>query len=442
MKIQFKKFSIITMVGLLALTGCGGAGSNAEFELTMAADPVKPSGGEVLTVVASDDTAEGGCFQSALNTYGDEYGIEINYIEAPYSDALAKVQQMVMSGDTPDLVRLSGGYTELEDNAVDISNLVDIDTFNDSLMTEGYFQDTPVAIPLNVTANGIIYNKDLFEEAGIEVPTFEDNWTWEEFNENMHTLVANSSADYAWTMDFSEFRLATIFYTNNGSLYDGENKQITLNSPENIAMVEEMLNQYDEGLAPKSVWLSGDDPSALFETGSVGTYLAGNWKVQPYTDSLNFDWGVMPLPEGDFGTSTNIGGNYIWPLKDSENAGIASDFIQWFYEDDNYTAFLNQCSYLPAKDDTPTVEYDLNKTGQQAMEDFRTQAEAINELSTKDNETKNTYRLAGDFIRDEISKALNGEQTAKEAMDKAAQDTLKFIDENIEEGWSLAYPME
>ncbi len=440
MKAKLRKIASISMLGLIGLTGCGGAGSNAELNIALAPDPEKPSGDEVLTVVASDDTSEGACFQSSLNKYADEYGIEINYIEAPYADAISKIQQMIMSGDTPDLVRLSGGYTELEDNVVDISNLIDTDSFNPALMQQAYYQKSPVAVPLNVTANGIIYNKELFEEAGISAPTFEDNWTWEQFNQNMNTLVDNSSAQYAWTMDFSEFRLATLFYTNDGSLYDAENKQITLNSPKNVAMVEAMLKQYDEGLAPKSVWLSGDDPSALFETGTVGLYLSGNWKVEPYQESLNFDWGVMPVPEGQFGTTTNIGGNYIYPLKDSKNAAIASDFIQWFYEDENYTEFLNQCSYLPAKQDTPAVKYDLNQTAQQAMDDFRKQSESISELSIADNISKKAYRINDNIIREEISKALNGEQTAQQAMDNAAQKSAQSIADNIGEEWTLAYP--
>ncbi len=436
MKFKTKTMSL-GLIMLLGLSGCSSGTSGGEIPL--APEPQEPVGGETLTVVAADDTSEGACFQSALNAYGEEYNVDINYIEAPYGDAFSKVQQMIMSGDQPDLVRLSG---IVDEGVVDVSSIIDPESFDQSLMQEAYQDGKPVAIPLNDTVNGIIYNKELFEEAGIEAPTFEDNWTWEEFNENMVKLKENSSADYAWTMDYSEFRLATIFYTNDGQLYNDDEKQITINSPENVAMLDAMISQYNEGLAPKSVWLSGDDASALFESGQVGVYMAGNWKVQPYTENLSFDWGVMPIPEGSYGTSSNIGGNYLYPLADSENAAVASHFIQWFYEDENYENFLNQCSYLPAKTDTPAVDYDLNETGQEAMDMFREQSQQVNPKTVEDNVAKARLQLGDpNFIRENVSYAINGDMTAQEALDAAAQDTLDYISED-EEGWTLAYPIE
>lgn len=429
----------LVSASLLALLGLSGCGASSSADIPAVAEPQKPAGGEVLTVVGADDTSEGGCFQAALNKYADEYGIEINYIEAPYGDAFGKIQQMIMSGDQPDLVRLSG---IVDEGVADISTIINTEEYDKSLMDEGYQDGKPVAVPLNVTANGLVYNKELFEKAGITAPTFEDNWTWEEFSTNMEKLKASSGADYAWTMDFSEFRLATMLYTNDGQLYNDDEKKITINSPENVKMVEEMINQYNEGLAPKSVWLSGDDASALFESGKVGVYFAGNWKVQPYTESLGFDWGVMPVPEGTYGSSSNIGGNYLYPLADSENAAIASDFIQWLYADENYTEFLSQCSYLPAKTSTPTVEYDLNEVGQSAMETFREQTEQVNPKTVEDNVAKSRLQLGDpNFIRENISLAINGDMTAQEALDKAAQDTLDYISDK-EEGWELAYPIE
>lgn len=435
---KLKKRNIsLGLLALVGLSGCGTGGSSGDIPL--AAEPQKPEGGEILTVVAADDTSEGACFQSALDAYASEYGIEINYIEAPYGDAFGKVQQMIMSGDQPDLVRLSG---IVDEGVVDVSSIIDPSEFDQSLMNEAYQDGKPVAIPLNDTVNGIIYNKELFDEAGIEAPTFEDNWTWDEFNENMSKLKENSSADYAWTMDFSEFRLATMFYTNDGQLYDDDAKQITINSPENVKMLQGMIDQYDAGLAPKSVWLSGDDASALFESGKVGVYVAGNWKVQPYSENLSFDWGVMPIPEGSYGTSSNIGGNYLYPLAGSENEAIASDFIQWFYEDENYSNFLNQCSYLPAKTDAPEVDYDLTEEGQEAMNIFREQSQNVNPKTVEDNVAKARLQLGDpNFIRENISYAINGDMTAQEALDKASQDTLDYISDK-EDGWELAYPVE
>ena len=50
---------------------------------------------------------------------------------------------------------------------------------------------------MDVTANGIIYNKTAFEQAGVEVPqSEEDIWTWEEYEEALKKVIEGSAVSY------------------------------------------------------------------------------------------------------------------------------------------------------------------------------------------------------------------------------------------------------
>ena len=59
------------------------------------------------------------------------------------------------------------------------------------------FDGKILAAPMDVTANGLIYNKTAFEKAGVAVPQSEDEiWTWDEWKEAMKTVMDKSDCKY------------------------------------------------------------------------------------------------------------------------------------------------------------------------------------------------------------------------------------------------------
>ena len=56
-----------------------------------------------------------------------------------------------------------------------------------------------VAAPMDVTANGLIYNKTLFDKAGVKVPTSPDEvWTWDEYIAALKQVMDKAEHDMAW----------------------------------------------------------------------------------------------------------------------------------------------------------------------------------------------------------------------------------------------------
>ena len=69
--------------------------------------------------------------------------------------------------------------------ALDLTDLMTKDNFSDEEyfgdMAKAYYVDgKPYALPTKLDKYGIVINADMFEEAGIEIPT---EWTYDEFRE-------------------------------------------------------------------------------------------------------------------------------------------------------------------------------------------------------------------------------------------------------------------
>ena len=63
------------------------------------------------------------------------------------------------------------------------------------------FDGKILAAPMDVTANGLIYNKTAFEKAGVAVPQSEDEiWTWDEWKEAMKTVMEKATVSMDWSM--------------------------------------------------------------------------------------------------------------------------------------------------------------------------------------------------------------------------------------------------
>ena len=86
---------------------------------------------------------------------------------------------------------------------------------------------------MDVTANGIIYNKTAFEQAGVEVPqSEEDIWTWEEYEEALKKVIEGSDCKYGMVFDYSVQRFSTLLYQAGGSLLNEDMTASNINSPE------------------------------------------------------------------------------------------------------------------------------------------------------------------------------------------------------------------
>jgi len=387
------------------LTACGSSGGGGT------SDPSKP-----LQLVLSGDTNQGGAFAAAAKKYKEATGITIEVVDVPTADITTKLKNAATANDLPALARVTSIDPLWVNQLQDLSDIAKSRNIDQNFLQESPDGIIP-AIPSDLTAVGLFVNKSLFEKAGVAFPTtIEDTWTWDEFIAAVNQVREKAGAKYGVVMDRSGHRLRAMMYefgstafAKEGDKYAGDDKA--------VETLEYFQKINDDQTMPKSVWLSGEDGNAMFKSGQVAAYYSGSWQVADFNKNIkDFQWLSVPLPKKEV-NATNLGGGFMVAFKDTGQDEEAKKFIDWFYDDANYTEFAKLGGYLPVKD--LKVEYPFQ---QGSFELYQKQiagndAKGDNAIKRVVSEAYAEAPFSGDPLREETVKMLSGSQDARTTVD-------------------------
>lgn len=308
-----------------------------------------------------------GAETAAMQRLIDEYealnpNIKIELLEVPFEDMSKKIMMAASGGEAPALVRTTEGITSnCKEAYVDIADYVeDTDALLAQFMgsIQSYFvQDGKIcALPTDVTANGLLYNKTAFDKAGVAVPTSsEDIWTWDEFIAALRTVMEKGDVTYGMVIDNPTHRWSTILYEYGGRLVSPEGP--AFNSPESLAAIAMTKSLFDEGIVPKSTWLGGEDPNNLFRSGQVAVHLAGNWMLTNYRDNIkDFEWGVTYMPI-EKNRSSVPGGKQLAACANTGVEKEAVDFILWVTGQEANKQYCEESLFISPRLDNAQLNY-------------------------------------------------------------------------------------
>lgn len=282
---------------------------------------------------------------------------------------------------------------------------------------------TSYGVPFIAVSHGIYYNKGIFEELGIEIPT-----TWQELLAAAQTIkdagnipFANASGD-AWT-------IAEIVFMNLAPTFIGgyEGRQAYLNG-ERCFNDEAMVNAFQAvaDLGPfvpdGQQALTYYDSQQLFLMGDAAMWLGGSWDIPVFeSEAPEFEWGVfgIPAPEGQdqryvtFHLDAGMGVNAASPNKDA-----AKTFLEWMTTAEFAKLLANQLpGFFPISNNPPAPD---NAHAAEFL--------ALNEGAGLDIRLAWEKLLDGQpdgyiLMQDSAIAVLGGDMTAQEAAD-ALQEGL------------------
>jgi raffinose/stachyose/melibiose transport system substrate-binding protein len=277
------------------------------------------------------------------------------------SDEVPDVMEINKGNATAGLYASSGLLTDMSDEA-EARGWLDI--LSPSIQTTCRYNDAGIMGSGNlygVTTYGefvlVYYNKDMFEQYGVEVPT-----TLEEFNAVADTFVEAGitpltlGAGDIWpaTHNFYELVLyqadrdtISNFQFLTGDL-DFHNEAFTFGAETFAAQVE---NGYYGDDATGVIY---DDANAAFVQGVTPMNLTGSWAFGGFvTQITDFDWGIFIMP----GKALNTGsGGNLWVVpENAENKDLAYDFIDLTLQQDAQTLMANSGG-IPLNADLTQIE--------------------------------------------------------------------------------------
>ncbi|MDQ0799928.1 extracellular solute-binding protein [Arthrobacter sp. SLBN-112] len=400
----------LTAFGLSALaaglTACSGGGGGSSSD----------GGSKTLQLILSGDTNQGGAFAAAAKKYKEATGITIEVVDVPTADITTKLKNAATANDLPALARVTAIDPLWANQLQDLTDIAKSHNIDPNFLQESPDGIIP-AIPSDLTAVGLFINKSLFAKAGVAFPTSIDTtWTWDEFIAAVNQVREKAGAKYGVVMDRSGHRLRAMMYEFGSTAFAKENGKYAGDSKA-VEALDYFKKINDDQTMPKSVWLSGEDGNAMFKSGQVAAYYSGSWQVADFNKNIkDFEWLSVPLPKKEV-NATNLGGGFMVAFKDTGADEEAKKFIDWFYNDANYTEFAKTGGYLPVKD--LKVDYPFQQSSFELYQKqiAGNQAKGDNAIKRVVIEAYAETPFSGDPLREETVKMLSGSQDAKTTVD-------------------------
>lgn len=368
-----------------------------------------------IWVHSIEDTDEGRCYKKSVQAFNEKYDgtyfADIEFIPrndsgGGYSD---KINASVMSGDLPDVLTVDGpNIAAYAENGI-IQPLAEISDdeksiYLESILEQGTYNEKLYALGAMESSVGCYYNKDILQEAGIDVPDANHPWTFSEFLEVLEKIkpIMDKKNGYVLDMTFpvgeaTIYYYAPFFWSNGGNMVDdtGLNVDGVFNSKENAQTITYFKTLLQNG------YMSKVPVADLFESGRAAFKFDGAWEVNTlYTSYPDVSFGVAPYVVSDNWNGERYTPTGSWAYAASsktENIEGATKLVQWmsgvesgkmlweeakcfpstyeafesidiFKTDENYNALYNQLSnYGHPRPKTP-VYPQVSTSFQQVLE--------------------------------------------------------------------------
>lgn len=166
--------------------------------------------------------------------------------------------------------------------------------------------DQLTCLPKEVRTLALLYNKTLFDAAGLAYP--DETWTWDNLRSAAETIATTTNPFYTTygivlSPDFA--RWLPFLYQAGGSVTDAAHTTMTINSPQALTALNFYLNLLLDGHAITPREMSSRWNGEAFGKGRIGMTIEGNWIV-PYLaqEFSDLNYGIAPLPAGPQGRAT------------------------------------------------------------------------------------------------------------------------------------------
>jgi multiple sugar transport system substrate-binding protein len=299
-----------------------------------------------------------------------EIDLDAQYV--PTGDALVqKLVNAVRSNTAPDVSWIHANY--LEDlvaadaiypmahfldgpNGLSAEDMADI---YPALLTYASYRGTLYSLPMEATSLGLLYNKDLFREVGLDPER--PPATWEELAAYSERLRLDRNGDGRYERigfmvpvrpgsgpdgPYMVWQFQPFLMQAGGDMIDGAQRRVRFGDEPGVQALGLWKRLFD--LQNQRSFTN--EYQSAFVSGQGAMMMDGPWSLPNYPRLLgDIDWGVAPLPAGPDRRATVVGGEYLAIFKQSEHPDAAWAFVRWMAQPEVQAFWSQRSGYLPIR---------------------------------------------------------------------------------------------
>ncbi|MDC7291444.1 sugar ABC transporter substrate-binding protein [Blautia schinkii] len=323
---KFKKLTVAAITGAMAVTAL--------------APMTAQAAGDTLTVAIWDNGQRAG-LEEIMNDFTEATGIKTEIQVVEWGSYWTLLEAGASGGEMPDVFWMHSNEAvrymandillDLTDKIAE-SDKLEMDKFPEDIREMYQWNDKTYAVPKDVDTIAIWYNKDMFDEAGIEYP--DGSWTWDEFYDIAEKLTKEDGSQFGFAANPSNEQdtWMNIIYSMGGSVLTEDNKS-GFDDPNTIKAMN-FVDKCIKNVMPPAATMSETGTDVLFSSGKVAMISQGSWMVSGFKDNdfIVEHADVARLPkDAETGRSVSLYNGLGWAA--SANTSMpdeAFQLIEWF----------------------------------------------------------------------------------------------------------------
>lgn len=332
-----------------------------------------------------------------------------------YDDYFTQMQTRVAGGTAPDCYELNIENFAAYANKGQLAEIsgVDVSGLNDTALNAFNVGGVQYGLPESFSNVVLIYNKDLFDQAGVAYPT--DDWTQDDLQAAAEAIRALGDDIYGiWQpITYNEFFKVVAQY--GGALLNEDKTAFTINSPENLKADQTLVDRVlVSNVQPNAAQQGGMGDWDMFMSGRLGMIPTGIWAFQTFTDGCDFDWDIVVEP-GSTQKATHFFSNCVVMNPETKHPEEVAQWLAWLTASTTSADIRLEAGWdLPALKDLGALSSYLEITPPDNREAvFKSLDYLVMPPVIED------YALMSDIITQKLAAAAEGTITAQEALDQA-----------------------
>jgi multiple sugar transport system substrate-binding protein len=348
--------------------------------------------------------------------------INVEVETAPYDQYFTKLQTAIAGDTAPDTFEVnyenfvtyadSGALLALDDVAA-----AD-DDYDPSVLAEdslGAFARDGVqyGLPASFSAVVLFYNRDLFEAAGVDLPSAD--WTWEDERAAAQKLTDKTNGVFGDYQPPQFFEFYKALAQAGGSFFNEDGTASAFNGAEGLRAAEWLVGKVGTTMPTEEDGVGTPDfDTNLFRAGKLAMWHNGIWQFDGLAD-VPFEWDVVVEP-GDAQKASAVFQNGAAASATTEHPEAAWKWLRFLTISDVTvdTRLTSAWELPPISDDARLATY-LEKSPPENREAVLDALDAIAlpPVIARQQEMQ-------DIVTEELSNAAAGRKSVQQALDDAA----------------------
>lgn len=340
---------LMSVLAVLSLAGCGGSKSDKE-EVVVDIYQFKVEIAEQFNALAREYMKENPDVRINIETVGGgaDYG--------------AALRTKMASGNEPAIFNVGGPQDvyDWQDKLLDLSDMTVVKNAFEGA-TSGVAVDGKIyGIPFTQEGYGFIYNKAIFEKAGIDAQGIDSFAKLEKAVNILEAKKSELGLEAVFAVAGRETWVTGLHFTNValsnefGNVFNAFNsKNVDFKYSEGMKKLFDI--QIDHAKKPVNSVDYSTQVEKLFSLGKVAMMQQGNWalgSIRGIDPELSENVGFVPMPLiGGKEDSIPVGIPMYWTVnstKDEKVQEAAKDFLNWMYTSEKgKDAVINQFGFIP-----------------------------------------------------------------------------------------------